>query len=415
MKSARLALSILALIACPLARGKQAPLAERAFAVIGDSLSSGSFTHPRLHWDVEEIQSVVARKSGKKGEDGKDIWELNPAVQPDPRLYSKDWAPIVVDKEGKVPAPTRLWEKATEHERPPLTKGLELAMKELFLGRYLDVEEYAWPYLLGRALGIPASRIYVPAEAGNRSGDTPRQVKRLLSATGKVIPDLVFLFFTGNDLCSTSLDANPEEKGSAYAESLLSGVSTLLSEGSPRDGATAEVFFVSHLAVDQLIAKKEILEKEVYAFGKFRSCREFRRHDPGDEDIRPRVEFPILRQAMTAFGRKNLPSPRELCRSVLSIDPDDAGYGDAVGKVRAFTTAYQKAVRELPKRAEALRAKVAPKARVRFHALVSPEKFSAVARTLANDCFHLALEGNEALAATLLAELRERKLAGLRE
>lgn len=392
----------MSLVALPLASG--APLSEKALGVIGDSISVGSLSHPKLFWDVKEIESVLA----SKGKDGQ--WALNPSVEPRLADYSDAWQKIVKDEKGKIAAPKRLWEKLDEHKIPPLSKYVELPAREKYVGGYVDIEEYAWPYLVGRAMGLPASLIYLPAEAGNRSGDTARQARRLLKATEKVIPDLTFVFFTGNDLCGSDLGSDPKDRRGRYENAILSGVEELLRGGSPREDTTAKIVFVGHIAVDQLLTEKVILEKEIYAFGAHRSCQAFRKHDPGDEDIREKIEFALLRSAMTIFGHKNLPSPRQLCHSFMSLDKDTDGFEEGLKKLRGLVSAYQEGARALVERAEALAKKVAPKMSLSFHSLASPEKFRAEAEDMANDCFHLSPKGQQKLASAIWAELKEKKI-----
>jgi hypothetical protein len=128
-----------------------------SLGVIGDSISTGSFTAHELVWDTLELEKLL---------------QAGP-IKPDSKNYSTEFAKLVENPETMeaFPRPSRIWETLAEHKNlsdsEKLSLTLLLPLKNRYVRGFIDINEYAWPYLLGRALKISAEQIFIAAEFGN--------------------------------------------------------------------------------------------------------------------------------------------------------------------------------------------------------------------------------------------------------
>lgn len=368
--------------------------AVKTMAVLGDSVSVGSLTHPDVSYDLDKIVEYFDKGPYKPSTD----------------VYSESVRRAVLGKDETMTRAKRVFESVDEHPelaKDPLKRFGEKTKFDLISGlvkNYVDFPEYAWPYMVGRAQGIAGDNIIVVGEAGRRAGDTLQQMKRLLIATKNKVPDHTFIFWTGNNLCSTDIkEDKPEDQQKVFFNDVMKGVTELVEKGKVDKGETAHVFIPGFIQVSQLIKEKAILEKSVYAFGKKRTCEDFRAFDPGMVDARAKIKNETIILAMKTFKDiKNLPPVKDLCRSVLTVKKDDK---EQIGRIEKFVEAYRLAAKEVVKKANELK-----KPGFQFHYLESTEGFFADEKEIGPDCFHPSVAGNEKLAKSILQELKKQKL-----
>ncbi|MBY0369773.1 hypothetical protein K2X33_03740 [bacterium] len=344
----------------------------RQMATLGDSLSTGAITHPDMAWDPKSLDELIQK----------------PAIVP----------PLM---------PTRVWEPVDESQGylATLAKKAEQGLKERYIGGYVDLEENSWGFLLGRKLQVDAKQILVAGEIGTRSSDAQPQAKRLLRFTGKALPSLTFVGFTGNDACGTAFnsqfDFTAARKG--FAANILKGLKELLDNGDAVNGETATIFVMGHLPIADLMTKEDVLDKEVFAFGENRTCRELRAMREGDI---PKYEnpSPLFKTILGLVKRRNLPPVVELCKNVLSIEPEDT---EKQVFLRNLIAAYRLGAQDAVEEAKALQSEKYPQKKVRFQYLKSSEGYQIEADDVAVDCFHLSPHGQEKLAQLLFNEIKQ--------
>lgn len=362
----------------------------KTIGILGDSISVGSLAHPTIQWDLPTLERNI----------------LSGPRVPFLEAYAEDFRSLVEGPDGRVLTPKRLWESTNEFPPPvPWQKSFELGLKANFIGGNIDVEEYGWGFLLGRALEYPPSDILLAGESGNRSGDTKRQALRLLLATQNKIPDAVFVFFTGNDLCSLDLNDDPRRTEEDFAIRIFNGLAELVkAAGGENHG---HIYVMSHLDIADLVDSEGILEKKVYAFGGERTCREFRGFNPKTQNASKLVknEGVITLTRLLGWG-DNLPSAKELCRSVFNSEKGSPDYGKHLPQLRIQNRALQDGAAQAVKMTRELVHQMDKDAFLTVTLLESPKTFVAAAEDLANDCFHLSLRGQEKLTRLVRNELR---------
>jgi hypothetical protein len=138
------------------------------------------------------------------------------------------------------------------------------------------------------------------------------QIDRVLDARHGELPDKVFIFFTGNDLCGQrpELTTSPEE----FGEQLRTGLAYLARNGKAPSGGT-QIYVVGFLGILQLISHPDLLAKEVKAFGKTISCQKLREsgYEPDLDALKREGGSP----ESLFFARVIPPSPVRMCPTLF--------------------------------------------------------------------------------------------------
>lgn len=352
--------------------------ADRSVAVLGDSLATGAATHPALAFDAKVLWDVLDGRFGVAPK-AADIPTVGPWTFSDP-----------------LEEPTRLWPGVREYFGGPdwvFRNALHSVARS-----YLDTEEYSWGYLVARGLSVPAKQLLIAAENGARVETIPRQIDRVLDATGGTLPARILMLFTGNDLCGPSLDhtTTPEDYGVALAR----GFSYLLRNGKSRPDGT-DVYLLSHLGILQLLYEPSILSKSVRAFGTTLTCGDLRQQGYLPKD--PTAYDPGLPSDAWWFAMLMPPNPAAYCPTLFGVQGNDAAREEHINALANRIRAYRDVeARELA-RAMDLAAK-AP-GPIRFHHVLGTADLQFQGEDIAQDCFHLSPLGQAKVARTVLKHM----------
>lgn len=346
-----------------------ASLHAETIAFLGDGISTGGATHPALVFDGEQLKKIFAN-------------ELD--LRPEASYYQ------LLNQEGvnieqPADAPRRLPLSAREFHHP-LTWAFQSALQRVSV-QFLDTEEYSWSYMFGRKQGFLAEQILIAARNGERSGDALRQIDRVLDATQSVAPRHTFLFFSGQDICSPDLEfaTTPVE----FARNIESAVRYFM-RNAKSDRSVSDIWLVDPLGLLQIVTAPGILNHQVQAFGQTLSCRDLQ---AGRISARARPmlspDYGIEDLFLTLVNQ----GPRNYCPSLFAIHE-----GPAELQVRLGTliSQYRLQLEKLVKKLQGAH----PSFRV--HHLKASADILLDGPDMANDCFHLNLNGQLKITRKML-------------
>jgi lysophospholipase L1-like esterase len=338
----------------------------KTIAVLGDSISTGAVAHPSMQFNKTRLWSVLSGET---------------SVEPDLSEYQL----ATGLKNESFLVPKRLWPSAMAFTSYLDWYGQHLMLS--FSSVYLDTEEYGWPAILGQMLN--SKDVVLAAQDGARAVHGIIQADRLLSATERVLPDRIFLFFTGNDLCSQSI--HMITSGSQYGSDLRATLEHLLAHGIvPETGV--DIYVLGFLSVMQLTTSETILNKQVPAYGKVLSCRELSRADQiPSSDVYEKLftESPEARLLVNFLPEH----PGAMCPTVFGVN-FDRSESQAALLANRILSFRRESIAVVDRLSEGSRL---PKG-VRLHYISETEKLSFTAEDIANDCFHLSLGGQVKIA-----------------
>lgn len=346
------------------------PEAPFRIAVLGDSLSTGAATHPALQMDAKRLWEVFQGKIDVRAQ----------------------------DTELELPPPQRLWPARREFFGG--ADWVHRHLMQLVSRRFLDTEEYTWAYALARAT-LPGSvdeqarQLVIAAEDGAKTEALPMQLERVLQASGGRLPEKLFVFYTGNDLCGLALSQTTSE--SEYRRALRAGIQAILR--APAAKAGSQVYILGHLGVTQLAYEPDILAKPVYAYGEMSSCRALR--ERGFEPPGPNYD-PGLPEDARWFAMLMPPNPAAYCPTLFgAATPEQERSLQAIAnRIRAFREIQAQVVADLS--ANPMAAAPSP---VRLHYVADTANLQFAADDIAEDCFHLSRQGQQKLATAVLSYL----------
>lgn len=342
--------------------------ARESHAVLGDSISTGAVAHKAIGFDATRLRAILA---------GDPLLRLDPAGE----QLIKD-AGFVPPKFGQKP------------RRLPLSLrefrgGAQWVFRHLLQGfssHYLDTEELSWLAFVARNRGVPYERILVAAEDGARVAASVRQMDRILDDTGGEIPQHVWSFFTGNDLCGPSMDFVTSKD--AFGEAIGDLLEYVIAHGRP-DPAGSHLWFVDPIGVLQLAFSPSIQQKVVSAHGKSMTCRELHGLSPTD-DLPSDPEFGGILSLLPT-------TPAAYCGTLLrNRGPEDQ---ERLRQLGNLVTAYRAAMKST---IEQYKSKLP--AGIDIHIISSSGKMVLTGEDIAQDCFHLSLEGQLKLARAVQEE-----------
>ena len=349
--------------------GMSVHLAADTAAFLGDSISTGGAAHPTLAFDIETLQAVFAEKMD---------------VRPQPVYYQTLAAQWIALEQPALP-PRRLNFSPREFDNP-FSWVTDHAMLNLS-SRYLDTEEYSWSYLLARKRKVSPQEILIAARDGEKSEHAVQQVDRLLDATETKAPRHLFMFFTGNDLCAPQIDFAVEAKD--FAANIEAALRYYIHSAKP-DQLISHIWLLDPLGILQIVSSPEILNRPVRAYGQDLSCRDLQSGHYKNQTSDWLHEGPSEK---FLFGMVFGQGPKGYCPSLFSIH--DAQGSEIRLKLASLLAAYRQ---ELEKVAKKL-ANVHPSFRVHHVRETADVIFKG--EDIANDCFHLSLQGQLKIAAAV--------------
>jgi|GEM_PF-6396047 len=360
-----------------------------SLGVIGDSLSVGTLTHPDIYWDAAKLEQYLKK-----------------SPQLDVGVYSTDIGKTITAG-GQIPPPIRLFSRKDEFPGADILKQAQIDAFNFMMGRYLDMEEYAWPFLVGRMQGIPADEIYIAAQAGHRSSDSHRQAKRLLERTKGKLQSQIYILLGDNDLCSSGLNDEITAFKSGWSDRVYVGIEELIANGEPAEHGTT-IYVLPPLNPSFLINSDAVLDRKTYGFGAERTCRDLREIDPNNMQISPPSVSLLMKEVVKALsnGGNNLPSLKNSCKTVFSVKKGDAGFDAHLENLAKYVTALNEASQDVVDRSNAFAVKREKQDKIQIKLLNASARFAPeTGEEIANDCFHLSVRGQERLTREILKDL----------
>lgn len=341
----------------------------RQMAVLGDSLSTGAVTRTGMAFDDQVLMRYF------RGE-----LLLGPTAVDRETLLSSEY-----DAAADFRGPRRLAPLPGE-----MKDGLSWVVRNAlfrFGHAFLDQETFAWGNLLARRAGVASNDVLIAADDGARAEHAYGQAGRILEQSAGHLPDDVFLFFTGNDLCGPTADKITT--ADQYAASLEKAVRYLMRNGTPAPQGTT-LWLVEPMPVMQLVHSPAIAAKTVSAHGKSTTCRELQSGSVAAPDL----PITSAEDADWAFLMRFFPkSPGDMCPAIFRGTAGDLNLADRLH-------AYRRAMSAIPERLE-----VKDGYRVRVVSETASLLFEP--QDIAEDCFHLSLRGQIKLADTVRKGMKD--------
>jgi len=333
--------------------------------VFGDSIASGAATHSKMEFDGDVLWEIL---NGRR-----DV------------TAQKVDTPILTELE--LEPPTLVFPTQSEIMNHPFTTSSEVLMQSLG-SLFLNTEEYSWAYQVSRKLGVSGKKVYFASSNGARSADFSVQVQRFLTRSKGSLPKYIFVMFTGNDLCS------PYGQGvtspDLFHANLESGLK-MLSEASHHLEGT-RVFLAGVLPITQLYQSSSILDKKVRAHGAEVSCRELRE----SSFVRPESNPP--KHAIPAmFTQIFPPNPSLMCPNLFA---PEKSMKDQISELATTAGLYRDQI-------EKLHSAFAGKSNTfKVEYLKDLQKLTLAGEDIAQDCFHLSVQGQSKVAAKVLETMK---------
>lgn len=353
---------------------------NQGIAIIGDSLSTGAFSHPTMEYSAPLAAALLMGSEHlipRLSELGASILErLRPYIHRDEYILNP---------------PTRIFASSEELEEGGMSKKLETWAFNYTSSNHnnFDTPEYSWGYLVSRSLGATAKDIFFVAQDGNRVKDTKTQVARLLDRFPHELPGRIFMFWTGNDICAADLNRNPSaEDFDNYYNHLWSGIELMADHITK--GRIVKLHILGYLEVSQLVNSEDILSKKIKPYGAWTrgvgvtgrsmTVNEFR--------SQPRKDGKSIHM---------LPHPANMCKGILQTRATDT---ERIKNIKLYAELFRNATQEVIAKANN---QFQNKLLIQYVSSPSELKFGPA--DIANDGFHLSTWGQSYLAEAVLNEI----------
>lgn len=344
-------------------------------AILGDSLGTGAATHPKMVFDNVKLWEIF---------DGKETIE--------PNVHGDRLKKYNISDSPELPSILR---KGTR-EYYGAANWVVFNLLQIFSEKFLNVEQYSWGYMVGRALGVAPKNILFAAENGARISSIARQSDRVMDYLEGGLPEKVVILYSGNDLCAI----NPEQVTGKkdYRDSLEYGLRYMIRNGRPHENGT-EIIVVGFVGVLQLLGQDEILNKKVMAFGEEVTCRQLR--EGGYLPNAKRALEPGM--PLEALYLSNLipPNPARMCPTLFGHPKKVKEHlSTYANRIRSFRTIASDVVdmMNLEKDKEKIQG-------ISFRYVDQTKEIVFKKDDIAGDCFHLTIKGQTKIADAILTNL----------
>lgn len=339
------------------------PLRAETIAVLGDSISTGAVSDPAMNFDHVTLWERFEKGAAKAPDQAtiKALTGLESAAVDVRRLW-----PSVLSYSGYFP-----W------------YGSHLQL--MFSSLYLDTLSYSWPALMAKT----SDRVLIAAQDGARMEAAAEQGARLLEETKQRLPEKIFIFFTGNDLCSSSISFITSAVN--FKSELLRALQVLFRGQVGMEGS--DVYIVSHLSILQLRTSQQILTKAITAYGHPQTCASL--NDPKTDLKINAPEDQLGRVFMNFMPRRSA----DICPTVFGANLDATEGQSAVlaNRILAFREAMKAVVDEAK-----------PPSGIRLHYVSETADLMFHPDDIANDCFHLSIQGQSRIAKLVRQAIEKR-------
>ncbi len=348
-------------------------------AFLGDSITTGAVTHEALSFSKPKLW---------------DIFRGRVSVEPDLSRYQG----VVGDSLTSFGTPIRLGPTVSEFFGASSWVGLHLL--NAWSRVYIDTEEYSWGYILARRFGYAPGQMLFAAQDGARVAAGIRQSQRVLKFTDGVLPEKIFLFYTGNDLCGPSMDYVTSAKD--FASHLNDTIEFLIKRGRIVGDAGVDIYVVGYLGIVQLIQNTSVAEKLISAREKVMTCKELLQQSTSNEVSAKGKEYLAKNPDSSLFFTMFPNSPAPWCPTLFSKNlgatPDQPQR--LANRIRSYREASKLIVTKM--KANLIKAQ---NKQIRLHYLDAGRSLNFGGDDIAEDCFHLSLQGQAKVANALQKEL----------
>ena len=384
----------------PLLTALEAPKPVLQIAILGDRHSTGAHTHPDLLFDFGSFWDLLEGRLPRRP-------FTHPEAMP---LAQSFYTGPTVEIPLLAPSPKEIG------------SSFELFLKHgyrQFTRYFLDIPEFSFLYWISRKLGASATSITVAAEDNARMVDLLAQMDSVLMSRQGFLPDKMFIFFGGNDICHGGLKGMSSAK--EYGSALRMALEYAIRNGQLAHGASMELVVLAPLSLTQLLTKESLLNKEILFQGQASTCRNFFKQSLSGDWVRAESLKNLSNEAIV-LSRLLPQSPAQLCPNLFALEQQvrtEQGFnfflaaqrreeklkvafehrlGELSMRLREYKLEGAKVVREV----QAWREKKFIHKDIQLRYIGETFDFSIEPEYLGSDCFHLNLKGQKALAEQFL-------------
>ena len=352
-------------------------------AFLGDSLSTGAATHPNLEYDSKVFWNIFNGTT--------DLAVTSALVPPDFQEVTAGLA-----------APRRLGPSTRENDGG--SGWIWHNVIQAISARALETPTLSYGYLLGRKLGFPASDILLAGENGTTSRQSWLHAARVVEARSHELPTNVVIFYTGNDLCTQSIEEIIE--GKDYGQELLKAMKYLALNGHS-DPKGTQIFIPGFLPVTSFLHDPSILSHKIRLYGEEVTCQEARTRMFGPKtanakDLAAAPKEPEVEPEFALFRAIIPPNPVLLCPTFFGLAREDSAHqSQLANRVRSFREWQRKAVAEFNE----WRGLKFPGNNINAVYLEETETIKFDGQDVAGDCFHLSASGHAKIANAMFTKM----------
>jgi lysophospholipase L1-like esterase len=352
-------------------------------AILGDSLSTGAGTHPNLEFDSRVLWNVF---------NGTTDMAVTTALVP----------PDFQDVTAGLIAPQRLGPSTRENDGG--SGWIWHNVIQVMSARALETPTLSYGYLLGRKLGFPANEILLAGENGTTSKHSWLHAARVVEARGRELPTKIVIFYTGNDLCTQSIEEIIE--GKDYGQELLKSMKYLTLNGHS-DPKGTQIYIPGFLPVTSFLHEPSILSHKIRLHGEEVTCQEARTRMFGPKIVDPKVlaaapKEPEVEPEFALFRAVMPPNPVLLCPTFFGPGREDSAHqSQLANRVRSFREWQRKAVAEFNE----WRGLKFPGNNISAVYVEETEAIKFDGQDVAGDCFHLSARGHAKIANAMFTKI----------
>jgi hypothetical protein len=363
-------------------------------AILGDSLSTGAATHPKLEFDAKVLW---------------DVFNGSTDLSVTPSMIPIDFQEATTGLEP----PNRIGPSSRENDGG--SGWIWHNVIQAVSSRALETQRLSYSYLVGRRLGFPAKEILIAGENGTTSRHAWLHAARIVETRGKDLPSKIVFFYTGNDLCAQTMDEIIDGEG--YGQELLKGMKYLVLNGNA-DSHGTKIYIPGFLPVTSLLHEPSILAHKIRLHGEELTCQEARmrlfapkivaKGDPKSThdatvDGHPKAETADLDPQFQVFSTFMPPSPVLLCPTLFGSGQEDSTRQSLLAnRIRSFRENQRKAVMEFNR----WRGSKFPGRAFDAVYIDETETIKFEGLDMAADCFHLSALGQAKIASALYTRMR---------
>ncbi len=340
--------------------------------IFGDSLSTGAVTHPEIIMDPGLIVSQASKAE----------------------FYDPDLSLVGDGLTINSDSPLRLYLDDAQNS-DWFRRSFDNADRSVL--KVVETPVYSWGSHLGSYLGVARKNIVLAAQNGAKAGGLSEEVQAFIAASAKqvdvTLPNRVFFFFSGNDLCQELDGEGPPTSSAIYGANLLQGIEELIA-AFPAGPNGSQFYFLEHLDIEGMLYSSNNLATKVVPIDSEESgsCIEYINNAP--------TSWKDLDEgSLRAKGYH----PAKFCGNLLAhIEGIEIDSRITKEELAAAIAGYRQ---ETAVVIEGL--KVAHQEKnIEFRSIEGTASLAFNPEDLANDCFHLSVYGQKKIADVVLSEIQ---------